>query len=101
MVTTTGSGEADVLVPLYAFVAGDTLGVLVLVHDHETVRELAARAQSAAAMRIAPRARVDVIAKGLVLEPTISVASAGLRALDRVDIVVLGAAASTASAGGA
>jgi toluene-4-monooxygenase system protein B len=76
-----------VLVPLYAFVAGDTLGILVLVHDHETVSELAVRAQSAAAMRVAPRARVDVIARGMVLEPSASVATAGLRALDRVDIV--------------
>lgn len=78
------------LVPVYAFVAGDTLGILVLAHDHETVHDLAARAQSAAAMRVAPRARVHVIARGNVLDPRLSIASAGLRALDRVDIVGVG-----------
>jgi toluene-4-monooxygenase system protein B len=79
-----------VLVPVYAFVAGDTLGILVLVHDHETVHELAARAQAAAAMRIPPRPRVRVIARGNLLDPRLSVASAGLRALDRIDVVGVG-----------
>jgi hypothetical protein len=43
------------LVPLYGFLAGDTLGVLVLMHDDEHVREIAARLQQAATVRVAPR----------------------------------------------
>jgi len=75
------------LVPLYGFVAGDTLGVLVLVHDHETIAELAARAQQAATVRVAPRARAYVVVRGARVEPWLSVSAAGLTALDRVDII--------------
>jgi hypothetical protein len=75
------------LVPLYGFVAGDTLGVLVLVHDHETVRDLADRLQQAAAVRVAPRSRYRVLVRGKRLELQATVAQAGLTALDRVDLV--------------
>ena len=75
------------LVPLYGFVAGDTLGVLVLVHDDDTVREVARVAQQAAAVRVAPRPRVRVIAHGKELDLNTTVAAAGLGALDRIDIV--------------
>jgi hypothetical protein len=76
-----------VLVPLYGFLSGDTLGVLVLVHDHETVRDAAERLQKAAAMRVAPKPRVAVLFRGKRLEPTATVAQAGLTALDRIDVV--------------
>ena len=75
------------LVPLYGFVAGDTLGVLVLVQDHETVADLAERLQQAAAVRVAPRSRVSVFSRGTRLDLRATVAHAGLTALDRVDLV--------------
>ncbi len=52
------------LVPLYGFVAGDTLAVLVLVHDHETIAELGKRAQQAAKVRVAPKRTARVIVRG-------------------------------------
>jgi hypothetical protein len=76
-----------VLVPLYGFVAGDTLGVLVLVHDHDTIAEVARVAQAAAAMRVAPRDRPRVVAGGTVLDHRETVAGAGLLPLDRIDVV--------------
>jgi hypothetical protein len=75
------------LVPLYGFVAGDTLGVLVLVQDHETVADLAERLQQAAAVRVAPRSRVSVFSRGMRLDLRATVTQAGLAALDRVDLV--------------
>ena len=50
-------------IPLYCFVAGDSLGVLVLVNDHDTVAELALRAQQAAAVRVAPRPHNSLFAQ--------------------------------------
>jgi hypothetical protein len=75
------------LVPLYGFVAGDTLGVLVLVHDHETIGELARRAQQAATVRVAPKRTARVIVRGHAVDHHLTVGAAGLGALDRVDII--------------
>lgn len=75
------------LVPLYGFLSGDTLGVLVLVHDHETVHDIADRLQQAAAVRVAPKPRARVIVRGRVLDPKLTVRQAGLTALDRVDVI--------------
>jgi hypothetical protein len=75
------------LIPLYGFLRGDVMGLLVLVHDHDTVADLAASLQQAAAARVAPCPRAQVYLRGRLLDPAISVAQAGLTALDRVDVV--------------
>lgn len=75
------------LVPLYGFLRGDTIGLLVLVHDHDRISDVAQSLQQAAAMRIAPRSAARVYADGKLLDPDLTVAKAGLRALDRVDVV--------------
>jgi len=75
------------LIPLYGFVAGDTLGVLVLATDTETIREVAIKLQQAVAVRIAPRVRAQIYAGGRLLDPALTVAGAGLGALDRIDLV--------------
>lgn len=80
------------LVPLYGFLRGDVMGLLVLVQDHETVADLAASLQQAAASRVAPCASAKVYLRGRLLAPTDTVAQAGLVALDRVDVVGEGAA---------
>jgi hypothetical protein len=79
--------EAVMLVPLYGFVAGDTLGILVLAHDDETIASVAAQLQRAAAVRVAPRESVRVMARGAALDPRATVAACGLGALDRIDVV--------------
>jgi hypothetical protein len=55
------------LVPLYGFLRGDTLGLVVLVQDTDPVSAIAESLQQAASM--------------------LTVAEVGLRALDRVDVV--------------
>jgi hypothetical protein len=75
------------LIPLYGFVAGDTLGVLVLATDTDTIREVAIKLQQAVAVRVAPRVRAQIYAGGKLLEPSATVAASGLTALDRIDLV--------------
>ena len=75
------------LVPLYGFLKGDTIGLVVLVQDHNTIAELAASLQQAACMRVAPSSRAAVYADGKRLDPKLTVAACGLTALDRVDVV--------------
>ncbi len=75
------------LVPLYGFLAGDTIGLLVLVHDTDTVAEIARKLQQAAAVRVAPRTGGKVFHAGHELQPGLTVAEAGLSALERVDVI--------------
>jgi hypothetical protein len=76
-----------VLVPIYGFVRGDTIGLVALVHDHQTVAELAACLQQAASVRVAPKPRAKVYYERRLLDPKLTVAEAGINALERVDVI--------------
>ncbi|HKP97663.1 MAG TPA: toluene-4-monooxygenase system B family protein [Fibrobacteria bacterium] len=75
------------LVPLYGFMRGDCLGLIVLVHDTDPVAHIAETLAQAAGMRVVPRPGGSVYADGKRLDPGLSVAQAGLTALDRVDVI--------------
>lgn len=74
-------------IPLYGFLEGDTLGLLVLCEEADTVLELARKLQDAASIRVATHDNVEVVYNGKALDPGITVAQAGLQALDRFDVV--------------
>lgn len=75
------------LVPLVGFLRGDTIGLVVLVHDHQTVAEIAATLQEAASMRVPPGARSSVYFNGSKLDPAAIISATGLGPLDRIDVV--------------
>jgi hypothetical protein len=75
------------LVPLYGFLKGDSLGLLVLVHDHEVVAKIASSLMEAASIRVAPKSNARVYWKGRLLDPELTIAQSGLTALERVDVV--------------
>ena len=75
------------MIPLYGFVPGDTCGVLVLVDSHATVATLGALLAEAASIRVTPGKAPAILWEGRMLDPTMTVADAGLSALDRVDLV--------------
>jgi hypothetical protein len=75
------------LVPLYGFLKGDTIGLLVLVHDTELVREIGRKLQEAASVRVAPRPGAEVYCRGSLLSPDLTVGEVGLKALERVDVI--------------
>jgi hypothetical protein len=75
------------MIPLYGFLEGDTVGLLLLGREEETVATLAERMQVSAEVRVARRARVRVVHAGHVLADDATLVEAGLRPLDRIDIV--------------
>ena len=75
------------ILPLYGFVEGDTLGLLVLAEEDDTMATLADKLQAAASVRVAPRARVKVVVDGRAVPPEVTVRVAGLRPLQRIDLV--------------
>ena len=74
-------------IPLYGFLEGDTVGLLVLAEEDETILELARKLQDAASLRVARRDRVQVLYNGKTMDPTMTIAQAGLEALDRFDVI--------------
>jgi hypothetical protein len=78
------------MIPIYGFVQGDTLGLLLLAQDGETLQELADKLQQSARMRVAQRADVKVMYKGRELDPKWTIEQAGIEALDRIDVVARG-----------
>ncbi len=75
------------MIPLYGFLEGDTIGLLVFAEEADTMAELARKLQKSAALRVAPRERVRVVFKGRLLDPALPVRDAGIEALDRFDVV--------------
>jgi hypothetical protein len=74
-------------IPLYGFLEGDTIGLLVLAEEGETILELARKLQDAASLRVARRDRVQVLYNGKTMDPKMTIAQAGLEALDRFDVI--------------
>ena len=74
-------------VPLYGFLQGDTVGLLILADNGDTLEALARKLQAAASLRVAVRDSVRVVYKDKTMDPTMTVAQAGLQALDRFDVL--------------
>lgn len=73
-------------VPLYVFVRGDTLGLVVLANEQEPVAELAQRLSRAAAPRVTLTGRLHVVHRGRRVPGDSTLAEAGIGPLDRVDL---------------
>lgn len=75
------------LVPLYGFLKGDSIGLVLLVHDNDTIADVAACLQEAATCRVEPKPVAHVYHDGKKLDPSMTLKQARLQALDRVDVV--------------
>ena len=74
-------------IPLYGFLEGDVLGLLVLAEESETVLGLARTLQEAASIRVARFDDIDLVYDGKTIDLALTIAQAGLQALDRFDVV--------------
>jgi hypothetical protein len=77
-------------IPLYGFLEGDTLGLLMLAEEGETVLQLARKLQEAASLRVARIDKIDLVYNGKAIDPAITVAQAGFQELDRFDVISRG-----------
>jgi len=73
--------------PLYFFLQGDTVGHLIMADDGDTLEALARKLQDAASLRVAATDAVRVVYNDKTMDPTMTVAQAGLEALDRFDVI--------------
>ena len=73
------------MIPLYGFLAGDTIGLLILAREDDRVSDLAVRLVQAARVRVVPKPTIRIVHAGRVLEPGWTLREAGISPLDRVD----------------
>jgi Tfp pilus assembly protein PilN len=74
-------------IPLYGFMQGDTLGLVLLAEEDETLQSLARKLQESASLRVASKDQIQFMYHNVVLDPAMTVAQAGLQALDRFDVI--------------
>ena len=74
-------------IPLYGFMEGDTVGLLILADEDETLQSLGWKLQEAARLRVAPRDPFRLICDDRAMDLKLTVAQSGLQALDRFDVV--------------
>ncbi len=74
-------------IPLYGFLQGDTVGLLILAEEGDTLQVLARKLQDAASLRVAGRDHVQVVYNDKTMDPAVTVVQAGLQALDRFDVI--------------
>ncbi len=74
------------LIPLYGFLEGDTIGLLILAHDDWTMKEMADTLVEMASVRVCPPPACHVVIDGRSVDDRRTVAEVGLAPLDRVDV---------------
>jgi hypothetical protein len=74
-------------IPLYGFLQGDTVGLLILAEEAESVQTLAQKLQDAASLRVRGNYHFHVVYNEKVIDPALTVAQAGLQPLDRFDVI--------------
>lgn len=75
------------MIPLYGFLQGDTIGLLVLAQATDSVQALRERLKESAAIRVKPKDGGQVIVKNRIMPLAASVEASGLEPLDRFDVV--------------
>jgi hypothetical protein len=74
------------MIPLYGFLEGDTIGLLVLAEGEDSIAEIARKLQTAARLRAAIDGPVTVLYQGKRVDPALTVSDAGLQPLARFDV---------------
>jgi hypothetical protein len=75
------------MIPLYGFLQGDTIGMLVLALPGDTAADLCTKLEAASALRVAPLDRPQLVYLGRTLPPETTVAAAKMAPLQRFDVV--------------
>ncbi len=76
----------SVLIPLYGFLEGDTIGLIVLAHDDDPIARVIAKLQHSARWRVAKLENARAYHAGRELDSAQTVAEAGLTPLERIDV---------------
>jgi len=74
------------MMPLYGFLQGDTIGLLILADENDTAKTLADKLASAARVRVEHGTSLRVWYRGRRLEQDATLEGIRIEALDRFDV---------------
>lgn len=74
------------MIPLYGFLEGDTLGLLVMAQETDSVSDLADRLQKSAAVRVERREGLSVFKDDKELPMHQNLSAVGFQPLDRFEV---------------
>jgi hypothetical protein len=74
------------MTPLYGFLQGDTIGLLVLAYDEDSMGKLVEKLKMSASVRVAPKPGGSLYFNGKRLENELLLPNSGIEALDRIDV---------------
>ena len=74
-------------IPLYGFVQGDTLGLVILAETDDQLQVVAQKLQDAANLRVKNKDQIQIRCNGKAMDPAITVRQAQLQPLDRFDVL--------------
>jgi hypothetical protein len=75
------------MTPLYGFLEGDVIGLLILAEETDTMSELARKLTQSARLRVSFEDHTSsVVVQGQAIPSKVTVKQAGLTALDRFDV---------------
>ena len=72
--------------PLYGFVEGDTVGVLIVADEHESVGSLANKLRDAVSLRVATTDDMEIVYRAVALDPATTLDAAQFAPLERFDL---------------
>lgn len=72
--------------PLYGFVEGDTVGVLIIADERESVGSLAKKLRDAVSLRVATTDEMEIVYRAVTLDPAITLDQAQFAPLERFDL---------------
>jgi hypothetical protein len=72
--------------PLYGFMEGDTIGMLIVADERESARSLAGKLRDAASLRVDGSRCTEVVYRGVVLDLDSTLAQADFKPLQRFDL---------------
>jgi hypothetical protein len=78
--------EIKMSLPLYGFLEGDTVGLLIVADQNESISSLTRKLQEAGNIRVKPKSEVQLVYQGKVIDPALTVSGAGFSALERFDV---------------
>lgn len=77
------------MIPVYGFLQGDTLGILLFLYENDTIDGVREKLQQAAMVRVSPKNNLSVVYKNKVLNLNMTVSQVGIEPLERIDVRAL------------
>lgn len=74
------------MIPIYSFLEGDSLGLLIFAYEDETIQEIINKVQISANLRVKPRTDLNLYRNEKKFDPKMTVKEAGLLPLEIIHI---------------